>query len=449
MISVCSVVNRKRPMQKVRVRMAPSPTGSFHIGTARTALYNWLFARHHGGTFILRIEDTDRERSTEEAVRVILDSMGWLGLGWDEGPHFQSQRVDVYKNSAEKLLAAGKARLDDLGRPEKGKAVVFEVPQKDVVFDDLVKGTIRKAAKDLDPHIVLMRADGTPTYNFACVADDIDMAITHVIRGDDHVANTWKQLLVYEALEAKPPLFAHLPMIHNTRGRKLSKRDGAVAVTDYRRMGYLPEALANFLALLGWSPGDDTELMSREELTRRFDLDRVKSSPSQFDFEKFEWMNGRHIAGTSPEELASLVKPFIEEAGLRAPSDEWLSGLVRIQRERMRTLRDLAEAARYFFVEEVEPDGKARKLLARPGAAEALKAAREALAGLEPFEAPRIEAELRTLAESLSVGMGKVAQAVRAAVTGRAASPPIGETCELIGRKRCLARIDRALAALA
>jgi len=433
--------------ETVRVRIAPSPTGYLHLGTARTALYNWLFARHEGGTFILRIEDTDQDRNTREAVDVILESLRWLGLEWDEGPVFQSARVELYRSRAEELLRRGLARRDSLGHSDKGEAIVFDCPRRDVSFRDLVKGEITKARDDLEPHVVLLRSDGWPTYNFACVVDDIDMRITHVIRGDDHVANTWKQILLYEALGARPPEFAHLPMIHNAEGRKLSKRDGAVAVTDYRKMGYLPDAMVNYLALLGWSPGDGTEIMSREELVRRFELSRVRPSPAQFDFAKFEWMNAQYVARTPADELARLLKPFADEAGFRIGDEGWFLRLAEVERKRMKKLSEFPDHVRFLFAERVDidpQDAGAKKVFAAPGVWALVEAAIERLAALDAASwcRERIEAELKAVAAEKAGGkMGAVGQPLRVLVTGSTASPAIDATLELLGRERALARL--------
>jgi len=448
----------------VRVRIAPSPTGFLHLGTARTALHNWLFARHHGGKFILRIEDTDRERSTPEAVKVILDSLEWLGLVWDEGPVFQSERAELYRKAADDLVAKGLARKDDLGHADKGEALVFDVPHRDVAFEDMVKGNIVKRADDLEPHIVLARSDGTPTYNFAVVVDDVDMRISHVIRGDDHVANTWKQTLLYEALGHEPPRFAHLPMIHSSEGRKLSKRDGAVAVTDYRDSGYLPDAMVNFLALLGWSPepkeGDDgkpvfREKMSREELIAEFDLGRVRSSPAQFDFVKLGAMNFDYmqdVLASDPGVLVTALKERAEAEELDTArfSEEQYAAIVREGAQRSQTLAGLLDPVRFLFLDRVEVQAshkKVRKVFKKETVWPTLEAAVAKLESIPEAEwrAERIEAELKSLADEMAEGkMGAVAQPIRILVAGGPASPAIDVTLELLGRERTLARLRDA-----
>ncbi len=450
--------------RQVRVRIAPSPTGYLHLGTARTALYNWLFARHCGGKFILRIEDTDRERSTEEAVGVILDGLKWLGLDWDEGPVFQSARAELYEAAANELVEKGLARRDDLGEPEKGEALVFDCPRRDVTFIDLVKGEITKAADDTEPHLVLMRSDGTPTYNFACVVDDAEMKITHVIRGDDHVANTWKQVLLYEALGKEPPAFAHLPMIHSSEGRKLSKRDGAVAVTDYREMGYLPEAMVNFLALLGWSPEPQVdgegnkvfrEKLSRDELVAEFDLDRVRSSPAQFDTVKLGAMNYDYMQdrlAADPDGLVRFLREDAARAGFDAGrfTDAEYETLIREAARRAQTLPGLLEKTRFFFADRVEVDAgdkKVRKAFKKDDVwsnLEATIARLEAVPEAE-WKRERIEAELKALADEVAQGkLGAIAQPVRILVAGSPASPAIDITLELLGRERTLARLRDA-----
>jgi len=446
---------------QVRVRIAPSPTGYLHLGTARTALHNWLFARHHGGRFILRIEDTDRERSTPEAVGVILDSLSWLGLDWDEGPFYQSEREDLYRKAVDDLVAKGLARKDDLGHPDKGEALVFDVPRRDVAFDDLVKGRIEKKADDLEPHIVLARSDGTPTYNFAVVVDDVDMRISHVIRGDDHVANTWKQILLYEAMGHEPPRFAHLPMIHSSAGKKLSKRDGAVAVTDYRDEGYLPDAMVNFLALLGWSPepeeGPDgkpvyREKMAREELIAAFELARVRSSPAQFDFVKLGAMNFDYMQDALASDPGALVADLkkraeAEELDIARFTDDEYSTILREAAQRSQTLKGLLDPVRFLFLDRVEVQAshkKVRKAFKKDAVWPTLEAVTAKLEEIPEAEwnAERIEEVMKALADELAEGrMGAVAQPVRILVAGGPASPAIDITLGLLGRERTLARL--------
>ncbi|MDI6733671.1 MAG: glutamate--tRNA ligase family protein, partial [Planctomycetota bacterium] len=295
--------------EKVRVRFAPSPTGFLHIGGARTALYNYFFAKHHGGTFILRIEDTDQIRSTEESTKAIFESLEWLGIKWDEGPYFQSERRAIYTEYAQKLLTEGKAFYQD--DVTKGRAIVFKMPQnRSIVYNDLIHGTI-KFESDILGDVVLIKSDGFPTYNFACVIDDALMNISHIIRGDDHISNTPKQIVLYEALDKPIPQFAHIPLIMGEDGSRLSKRHGHTSVSEYRETGYLSEALFNFLSLLGWSPGDDTELMSRDEIIKRFTIERVKDKPAQFNLKKLTWMNSHYLKHLPSERLYQLAKPYL------------------------------------------------------------------------------------------------------------------------------------------
>jgi len=427
----------------VRVRFAPSPTGFLHIGGVRTALYNWLYARHTGGKFILRVEDTDRERSTEEAVRVILDGLAWLGLDWDEGPVFQSKRMGLYEEAARRLEADGRAYRSTKGAEGKGEALVFRVPGRVTLeFDDAVLGKIRFEREAIED-FVLVRSTGMPTYNFACVVDDAEMGITHVVRGTDHVSNTPRQLLVYQALDLAPPTFAHIPMIVNEEGRKYSKRDGAVAVTDYAADGYLPEAMVNFLALLGWSPGGDREILPLEEIVKEFDLARVRKTPSQFDRTKFEWMNGKYIDALGDDEFIARAKPFMDAAGLDVSAKDaaWLARLAGLTKERVRTLKGLPDDTRFFFTNDLPPTEKAQKQLAKEDAGRVLEVAAGALGACEPFTAAALEPALRGAAKEAGFGFKKLAQTIRAAVTGTTISPPIFDTLELLGREAALARL--------
>lgn len=430
--------------EKPRLRFAPSPTGMLHVGGVRTALYNWLFARHHAGTFILRIEDTDETRNSAEAVTVITSGLAWLGLDWDEGPFYQSQRQSLYAAAAKRLETKGLAYRSTKGEEGKGEALLFRTPGRSVAFEDLVKGVIEKPAHDI-VDFVIMRSSGWPTYNFACAVDDIDMRITHVIRGDDHVENTFRQLLLYEALAAEPPRFAHLPMIHNEHGQKLSKRDGAVAVTDYQQQGYLPEAVVNYLALLGWSPGDNTELMAADELIRRFDLDRVKRSAARFDFKKFRWMNAAYVRQKPATELAALLKPRLAAAGRQLQDDAWLAELVGLEKERMELLADFLTLTDYFFSDDYGYDeAGVRKFIQKPPGRRVLETALARLPAVE-FSDAALEDLLRQVAAELQVGFGRVAQPIRLAISGRTATPGIFETMRLLGKDKVLARIRRAL----
>lgn len=465
---------------QIRVRFAPSPTGYLHIGGARTALFNYLFTRQKGGVFILRIEDTDRTRSTDEYIEAIIDGMKWLGLRWDEGPYRQTDRADVYNSYVQRMLEDGKAYYcycspDELeekrkramanGKPPKydgtcrrlkeppayiKPTVRFKMPATgETVVDDVVKGTVRFDNSTLDDFIIL-RSDGTPTYNFVVVADDIDMGITHIIRGDDHLNNTPKQIQIYEAFGKKPPVFAHLSMILGSDKSRLSKRHGATSVQAYRDMGYLPEALLNYLVRLGWSYGDQ-EVFSMNELIEKFSLESVGRASSVFNPEKLLWMNGEYIKSARAEDLIGKVLPFLVSGGvvsadyLDSVDSVWLSRAIATLQERSRTLVELAGSLRYYIADEVETDPKAGKKFINPSTLEYLVAVRDGLSALEVFAASGVEALFMSLLEKFGVQLGKVAQPVRVALTGNTVSPGIFEVIELIGRDKCLNRLGKAI----
>lgn len=473
----------------MRVRFAPSPTGFLHVGGARTALFNWLFARHHGGDFILRIEDTDRERSSGAMVQAILDGMEWLGLDWEEGPFHQADGVQRHRLDALRLLEEGRAyrcfctpeeleskrrmaeerkegyrydrhctlrvpREEADARAAAGEpfTIRFTVPEGETVWDDVVHELTRFDNAEIEDFIIL-RTDGTPIYNLAVVSDDHEMGITHVIRGDDHMSNTPKQIMLYRALGWDLPSFAHLPMILGSDGKRLSKRHGATAVGQYREQGILPAALVNFLALLGWSPGDDTELMTLDELIAWFSLEGVNKKGSVFDPEKLEWLNGQHLHRMSAEELEPLVGERLVVAGLATPEElaarrEWFHRLIELLKVRSRTLQEFVPQARPFLVDEVEPDPKAVKKHWAKNPVEVagyLRRVRDLLAGAGRWEEEPLEEELRALAGELGVGAGKLIHPLRVAVTGTAASPGIFDVLVLVGRERVLARIDAGL----
>jgi glutamyl-tRNA synthetase len=477
---------------QVRVRFAPSPTGYLHVGGARTALFNWLFARHHGGAFILRIEDTDRERSSDAMVQAILDGMEWLGLDWDEGPWHQADGLERHRRDALRLLDEGKAYRcfctpEDLeaqrraaeerkegyrydrhcalrlppreadARAAAGEpyTIRFRVLDGETSWDDAVHEHTRFDNTDIEDFIIL-RTDGTPIYNLAVVSDDHQMGISHVIRGDDHMSNTPKQILLYRALGFDLPTFAHLPMILGPDGRRLSKRHGATAVGQYRDEGILPQALVNFLALLGWSPGDDTELMTLDELIRRFSLNGVGKKGSVFDPEKLEWLNGQYLNRMPAEELEPLVTDRLVTAGLATAEDlaerrDWLLRLVGLLKVRSRTLQELVQLSRPFLLDDIELDPAAvKKHWAKKPAEVAANLARvrDLLATADRWEEEPLEARLRALAEELGVGAGKLIHPLRVAVTGTAASPGIFDVLVLVGRERSLARIDAGLGRL-
>ena len=471
----------------VRVRFAPSPTGYLHVGGARTALFNWLFARKAGGTFVLRVEDTDRARSSEEHSRAILHGLRWLGLDWDEGPHFQSRGLERHRGDVLRLVAEGRAYHDfadplalkaeaaDRGLDpsrlarEKARALApdethrrvaagepyairFAVPEGETTWDDIVHGPMRFDNADLED-LVLLRTDGTPTYNLAVVSDDAEMRITHVIRGDDHISNTPKQILLYRALGRDVPVFGHVPLILGPDGRRLSKRHGATAVGAYEDEGILPEAMVNFLALLGWSPGDDREVMSIDEIVAAFSTDRILKKSSVFDLEKLQWLNGQHLARRPVSDLAPLVEAALGRRGLgtgRAGRDpSWFLGLLELLVPRSRTVEDVADQAIPFIVSaddlELDSDAVAKHWERdAPAVLEGLVRLRAALDGCEWTEAA-LEVEVRGLAEGLGIGAGRLIHPLRVALTGSAASPGIFEVLVTLGRDGSLARLNRAV----
>lgn len=458
----------------IRTRFAPSPTGVLHLGSIRTALFCWLYAKHRGGTFVLRIEDTDAERSTKENVDAILDGLSWLGISIDEGPFFQSERLDRYREVAERWLTDGKAyrcyctkeELEELraeqlakkahvrydGRcrqrtePREGVEPVLRFRNPDdgeVVVHDAVRGRVVFSNEQLDD-VVIMRSDGTPTYNFAVVVDDSEMNITHVLRGDDHLNNTPRQMNMFEALGKEPPAFAHLPMILGPDGAKLSKRHGAVDIREYREQGYLPEAMLNYLVRLGWSHGDQ-EIFSLEEMIDLFDIDDINQSASSFNPEKLLWLNQQYIIGADAERLGRDLVPYLREAGLDPANGPDPVAVAEGFRERAETLLHMAASARYLYEDfgEIEP-GAARKQL-RPVVLEPMRAVREVLSGLADWTEEAIAEAIKGTAERFDINMGKLGQPVRVAVTGGSVSPPIDVTLSLVGRQRTLDRLDHAI----
>ncbi len=426
----------------IRTRFAPSPTGHVHIGNMRAAIYNWLFARSTGGAFLLRVEDTDRERSTPEAVETVIEAMNWLGLQPDEDPVYQSQRRDAHLAAAEDLLSRGLAYKEDKGNTGRGEAVVFRMPGRDMKFEDGVKGGLKKKSKHLQD-FVIVRSDGSPVFHLANVVDDIHMGITHVIRGDDHVENSFRHIALYQALNAEAPHFAHLPMIVNAQGKPYSKRDGAAFVGDFREKGYLPEALFNYLVLLGWSPGDDREVMEREEMVRCFTLDRVQSSAAQFDWKKFEWMNGEHLRRL-PREVHR--QKYTEAIPAAATNPDYLDAVIHVMEERIKKWDDIAPMAGFFFTEDYEYDPKAvEKRLHAPQALELLVELRTAFSDLSDFTAESTEQALRDLAEARAVKPAELIHPVRIAVSGIPQGPSLFHMLQVLGRERVLNRMQITL----
>jgi glutamyl-tRNA synthetase len=447
----------------MRVRFAPSPTGALHIGGARTALYNWLLAHGPGsspdgraGTLVLRIEDTDRERSTPENVEQILDALRWLGLDWDEGPIFQSQRAERHREALEQLLADGHAYRstatgDDVreykarhgaergfrGEPESSGAVRLRVPDDgETLVDDVIRGQTGFPNVNLDDPVIA-RADGSPLYNFAVAIDDLDAGITHVVRGEDHLSNTPKQLLVLEALGADTPRYAHLPLLHGPDGRKLSKRHGAASVQELREAGYLPEAVDNYIALLGAGFAADEEHFSLTELAERFRLERVSKNPAVFDERKLRHMNGQHLRELGTDELTRRLEQFTGRSGLR--------DAVAISEEKIQTLADFWPLVSFVFDGPVDDPAAFERVLGKDGALDALRAAREALESVEPFDLAGIETALRGVVERSGTKAGQVFQPVRMALAGQTVSPGIFETIAVLGRDETLARMDQAI----
>ena len=458
----------------MRTRFAPSPTGYLHIGGARTALYSWLHARKHGGRFVLRIEDTDLERSTEESVNAILEGMTWLGLEYDEGPFYQTHRFERYNEVIQQLMDKGLAyhcyctheeieamREEAMKKKEKPRydgrcrirtearegvepVIRFKNPTEgSVVIDDMIKGKVVIQNSELDD-LIIARSDGTPTYNLTVVVDDWDMGVTHVVRGDDHLNNTPRQINLLRALGVEPPTYAHVPMILGEDGKRLSKRHGAVSVIQYREEGYLPEALLNYLVRLGWSHGDQ-EIFSTEEMIELFDINDVNSAASTFNPEKLQWLNQQYLIAASPEHIAHHLSIHLGKLGIDPSQGPDILEVAKAQQERAKTLVEMAEISEFIYRDFDEYDEKAAKKNLRPVAKEPLEKMKEALAALDEWTEEALHKTVETVSEALGVKMGKVAQPLRVAVVGRAASPGIDVTLKLIGKEACLRRIDKAL----
>jgi glutamyl-tRNA synthetase len=458
----------------IRTRFAPSPTGLLHIGGVRTALFSWLYSRRHGGVFILRIEDTDRERSTEAATQVIVDGMQWLGLTADEGPFYQTRRMDRYREVLHQFLQSGhayrcyctkeeletmrnrqiaakqKPRYDGTcrnrtdARPGVDPVVRFRNPTDgSVVVEDVIHGNVAFDNAELDD-LIIARSDGSPTYNFCVVVDDMDMKVTHVIRGDDHLNNTPRQINMLRALGATTPVYAHVPMILGADGAKLSKRHGAVSVLQYREEGYLPEALLNYLVRLGWSHGDQ-EVFSMEEMTQLFDINAVNKSASAFNPDKLLWLNQQHIMRSTPEYLAKHLKPQLAALGVEVADDAKPAAVARAQQERAKTLKEMAQNSVFFFKDFAGYDEKAAKKNLTAESVTALTAVHAKLSALKEWTAASVHDAVNQTAAELAVGLGKIAQPIRVAVSGSSVSPPIDITLEVLGRATTLERIQDAI----
>jgi len=473
-------------MSEVRVRIAPSPSGFLHIGTARAALFNWLFARHNKGKFLIRIEDTDQARSSPEMIQIIFDSLKWLGLEPDEPPVYQSKRLEIYSKYVNKLLESGRAyrcwcepevlkqkqqqaraekrnprydrtcyHLSDKEKKkniESGKAAAVRlfVPEGETSFNDLIVGEVKRNHTDFDDFIIA-RSDGRAVYNLAVVVDDYEMQISHVIRGNDHITNTLKQVLLYDGLGLSMPKFAHLPLILGKDKSKMSKRDGAIGVTDYAKMGYLKETVLNFIALLGWSPGDDLEIMSVDEMIESFSLDRINPSNAILDMEKLTWLNGEYIRKTDDHALVDMLRPFLVESGLVTHlyiNSRWdyMLNFVRLLKERCRLLTDFIDQGPYFFTDEFDYDEKGvKKHFSTPEITDRLEEWRKMLQDIEPFVVDRLERVLRELAEKSGVKPAMLIHPTRLAITGMTKGPSLFELMEALGKDKCMLRLEKAV----
>ena len=425
----------------VRVRFAPSPTGYLHIGSARTALFNWVYARRYGGKFLLRIEDTDRARSETRFLDEIMTDLKWLGIDWDEEPVHQSKRFDVYREAAEKLLKEGKAYRE-------GEAYIFKITSgRPITFDDMIHGVVSVNTDDIKDQ-VLIKSDGSPAYNFCCVIDDAYLGITHIRRGDDHLSNTPKQILFYEALGLAQPQFGHMPLIMGTDGAKLSKRHGGVAVEEYKREGFLPEALVNYLLLLGWSPGSDREVVSLDEAVRIFDINHMKGVQAKFDLQKLRWMNGEYIMKKSAAELLPLIKKQIAETGANVPQDKLLQEVIELYRVRIKALSEFIPMTDHFFADvyAVEEKGVEKYL----NSAEAKEILRDFAGRLEPmsdFSHKAIEDACRIMAEEKKLKAGQVIHPTRVAISGKTTGSGLFEMMAVLGKEKVLSRMRKAAAA--
>lgn len=426
----------------VTVRFAPSPTGFLHLGSARTAIFNWLYARHTGGKFLLRVEDTDKTRSDKKFLEEILEDLKWLGIDWDEDVIYQSQRFDMYRKEAEKILAEGKAY-------KEGEAIIFKVEKgREIEINDIIHGKIVFNTDEIKDQ-VMIKSDGSPAYNFCCAVDDALLGVTHIIRGDDHISNTPKQILLYEALGRKPAEFAHMPLMMGSDGAKLSKRHGAVAVEEYKKEGFLPEALVNYLLLLGWSPGEDSELITLSEAAKRFELKDVKDVQARFDAQKLRWLNGEYIAKKETKELFPLIKARLSLDGLdiSAAGDEYLMKIIELYKIRIKTTKEFVELADYFFTEDFlfEEKGE-RKYLSKEANRENIKLFAEKLEALAEFKHENIEAICRRIAEENNLKAAQIIHPARMAISGKTRGAGLFETMELLGKTKVIARLKKTAA---
>jgi glutamyl-tRNA synthetase len=424
-------------MRMVRVRFAPSPTGYLHLGSARTALFNWLYARHTGGKFLLRIEDTDRVRSDTKFLEEILEDMKWLGIDWDDEPIYQSRRFDGYREKAEKILASGKAYRE-------GEAIIFKVEKgRSIELDDIIHGKITVNTDNIKDQ-VMIKSDGSPTYNFSCVVDDSYQEITHILRGDDHISNTPKQILFYEALELKLPQFGHMPLILGPDGAKLSKRHGVVSVEEYKKEGFLPEALANYLILLGWSPGENREVLSLNEAVKLFDINNMSDVQAKFDIQKLKWMNGEYIMNKKTEELLPLIKDRLLVAGfdISSVADDYISKIIGLYKIRMKTLAEFVELADFFFKDDftVDEEGK-KKHLDDEEKKENMRIFADRLEGLETFSQEGTEEICRDIVEERGIKAGTVIHPTRMAISGKTKGAGLFEIMEVLGKEKVINRM--------
>jgi glutamyl-tRNA synthetase len=460
-------------MEKIITRFPPSPTGYLHVGGARTAIFNWLYARHMSGKFVLRIEDTDIKRSTQASVDAIFEALEWLGIDWDEGPYFQTQRFDIYREYIQKLVdtghayyctcspeqidamrqeamaSGGKPRYDgtcrEKGLPKTDNAVVrFKAPLSGTtVVEDVIKGNIVFQNDELDDFVVC-RSDGTPTYNFVVVVDDITMNVNTIIRGDDHVMNTPKQILLYHALGSPLPTFGHVPMVLGNDRARLSKRHGAMSVTAYRDMGYLPQALLNYLVRLGWSHGDQ-EFFTREELIKVFDIEHIGRSAGIFDIEKLQAINADHIQASAPPELVGPLKPFLKERGVEIETGDYATSVIETLQPRSKTLVDMADAALFYYLEDIAFEEKAARKFLKSAALEPLRLLHEKLSAAADYSQQNLENIFKAVMDQTGLKLGKIAQPVRVALTGKTASPGIFEIITILGPERVVPRLVKAI----